>query len=320
MSVVNRILVTGAGGFVGRHLLPALRIAFPAAALLAGTRKESIAGADEVVPLDLLDPAGMAMLLRTARPDVVVHLAAQTSVGESFHDPELSWRVNVDGTLALARIVVDHLPSALLVHASSAEVYGLSFRHGRPLDEDAPMAPANPYAAAKTAIDLALGEMALRGLRLVRPRLFNLVGQGQSDAFALPAFCRQIARAEQERQPPVIRIGALDRWRDFVDVRDGRDAIIAAIQYAEALPPGVPINIASGVPRRVGDVLEALLRRSKLRFQLQEEPARLRPSDVERTIGDPARARELLHWSPVRDWEDTLDCILADWRARVAIG
>jgi GDP-4-dehydro-6-deoxy-D-mannose reductase len=258
----------------------------------------------------------MARPLRAARPDVVVHLAAQTSVGESFHDPGQSCRVNVDGTLALARILMDQLPSALLVHASSAEVYGLSFQSGHPLNEDAPMVPANPYAAARTAIDLALGEMTLRGLRLVRPRLFNLVGAGQSDAFVLPSFCRQFAWAEQDRWPAVIRVGALDRWRDFVDVRDGCDALCAAIRHAETLPPGIAINIASGVPRRVGDVLEAPRRRSKLRFQIEEEPVRLRPSDVERTIGDPARARSLLHWSPVRGWEETLDLILGDWRAR----
>ena len=194
----------------------------------------------------------MARPLRAARPDVVVHLAAQTSVGESFHDPGQSCRVNVDGTLALARILMDQLPSALLVHASSAEVYGLSFQSGHPLNEDAPMVPANPYAAARTAIDLALGEMTLRGLRLVRPRLFNLVGAGQSDAFVLPSFCRQFAWAEQDRWPAVIRVGALDRWRDFVEVRDGCDALCAAIRHAETLPPGIAINIASRVSRRVG--------------------------------------------------------------------
>jgi GDP-4-dehydro-6-deoxy-D-mannose reductase len=320
MAAPARILVTGASGFVGGHLVALLRREFPAALLLAASREGAVAGADRTLPLDLLDPSGMAALLTAERPDAVVHLAAQAAVGESFRDPGRTWRVNVDGARALAQCLLETLPETLLVFASSAEVYGLSFQRGVALAEEAPMAPANPYAASKAAADLALGEMALRGLRLVRLRPFNQVGPGQTESFVVSAFARQVARIEAGLQPPVLRVGALDRWRDFLDVRDVCAAYAAVLHRADALPNGVALNVATGQPRRVGDVLAALLARSSAAIAVETEAARLRPTDVERVAGDASRARALLGWQPRQDWDATLELILADWRARVAGG
>ena len=321
MASPTRILVTGASGFLGRHLLAPLRAAYPAATLIAGFRQGAmsgaVSGADASLALDLLDPQGMETLLRDARPDAVVHLAAQAAVGESFQDPDRSWRINADGTRALGDILLRHLPETMLILASSAEVYGLTFRRGVPVDEDAAMAPTNPYAASKAAADIALGEMALRGLRLVRLRLFNQIGPGQSDAYVVAAFSRQIAEAEAGLRAPVLKVGALDRWRDFVDVRDGCAACVAALRHADALPAGMAINIASGTARRVGDILDALLARSRISFSVETEQPRVRPTDVEHVRADTARARRFLEWEPRCDWDETLDLILADWRTRV---
>src|SRR5579859_476600 len=173
MNAPGRILVTGADGFVGRHLLRALRTAFPASVLIAGAQAPDLADADNTLPLDLLSTASIADCLTQARADAIVHLAAATVVPESFADPGLTWRVNVDGTLTLARMLMARAPETRLVFVSSAETYGLTFQRGEPLNEDAPFAPANPYAASKAAADLALGEMALRGLRVIRMRTAN---------------------------------------------------------------------------------------------------------------------------------------------------
>jgi GDP-4-dehydro-6-deoxy-D-mannose reductase len=312
-----RILVTGASGFVGHHLMATLRARFPDSLLLAASHAGTIPHADMIVPLDLLDPAGMAAALDAAAPAAVVHLAARAAVGESFDDPAGTWRVNVDGTLTLARTLAARFPHVPLIHASSAEVYGLSFQRGVPLDEQAAMAPANPYAASKAAVDLALGEMALRGLRLVRLRPFNQVGPGQAPSFAVAAFARQIARIEHGRQPPLMQVGHLDRWRDFLDVRDACAAFAAVLARLDDLPNGVAINVASGTPRRVGDVLAALLARARVPITVEQNPGLLRPTDVERVAGDAGLARELLGWSVREAWDDTLDRVLADWRARV---
>jgi GDP-4-dehydro-6-deoxy-D-mannose reductase len=316
MAAPARILVTGASGFVGRHLLAELRTRFAGSVLIAASNEGGIAGADMVLPFDLLDAAAMRETLRAAAPTAVVHLAAQAAVGESFHHPMRTWRVNVDGTLALALALREDWPDALLLHASSAEIYGLSFQRGVPLDEGAAMAPANPYAASKAAVDLALGEMALRGLRLVRLRPFNQVGPGQSPAFVVAAFARQIARIEAGLQEPVLRVGALDRWRDFLDVRDVCAAYAAVLERAAGLPNGIAINIASGTPRRIGDILNALLQRSTIRIRIEQDVVLLRPTDVERVIGDASLARRLLDWAPRVDWDETLGLVLEDWRQR----
>ncbi|HQT46389.1 MAG: NAD-dependent dehydratase [Acidocella sp. 20-63-7] len=318
MALPGRILLTGASGFVGRHLLAHLRARFPGSVLLAASREGNIPGADAILPLDLRDPDGMATLLRAAAPDAVVHLAAQTAVPESFADPTLTWRVNVDGTLALAHTLHAHLPQTLLVHISSAEVYGLSFQCGVALAEDAAMSPANPYAASKAAADMALGEMSLRGLRLVRLRPFNHIGPGQTPSFALPSFARQIARIEANLQEPILHVGALDRWRDFLDVRDVCAAYIAALERAQDLPNGIALNIASGTERRIGDVLDALLDRARVKIHVVQTPALLRPTDIEHARGDATLAHRLLGWTPRENWDETLDRILEDWRARTA--
>lgn len=323
----QRILVTGATGFVGRHLLPRLRQEFPDAQLLA-TGRAGVAEAlpeglrpDALLPLDLERPEGMDALVRDAAPDAVVHLAAQAAVGESFAHPGRTWRMNLLGTIALAEAAMRHAPQAPFLFISSAEVYGLSFRDiETPLTELAPMQPANPYAASKAACDIALGEMALRGLRCLRMRPSNHAGAGQSESFVISAFARQIARIEAGLQEPVMRVGALDRWRDFLDVRDVCAAYAMVLRAAPELPSGSVFNVASGTPRRIGDMLEALLRRSRVAVRVEEDAARLRPTDVLRTAGDATRLRQALGWQPETAWDETLDTVLADWRARVAAG
>lgn len=314
----RRILVTGASGFVGQHLLRQLRQDFPAATLVAAERGDHCPGADQTLPMDLERPEAMAELVRQAAPDAILHLAAQAAVGEAFANPTRTWRLNLLGTLALADATLAHAPEASFLFISSAEVYGLTFRdRDAPLDEDAPMRPANPYAASKAACDIALGEMALRGLRVLRLRPGNHAGPGQGEGFAVAAFARQIALIEAGRQEPVMRVGALDRWRDFLDVRDVCAAYSLALREAGRLEPGAVFNIASGTARRIGDVLQGLLSRSTTAITVREDPSRLRPTDVPRTVGDATRLREALGWVPRVGWDETLDAVLADWRARV---
>lgn len=318
MTRPKRLLVTGASGFAGSHLRAALREAFPAARLVAASRGEAVPDWDEVVPLDLADPASCRDAVAAARPDAVVHLAALAAVGESFRAPLSVWQVNLIGTLALAEAVLAAAPAAVFLHASSAEIYGLSFQDGVALDEGAALRPANPYAASKAAADLAVGELALRGLRAIRLRPFTHTGPGQTDAFVVSAFARQAARIAAGLQEPVLRVGALDRWRDFLDVRDVCAGYVAALARADACAPGAAFNLASGSPRRIGDVLDDLLRLAGIAPRIEIEAARLRPTDVLRTVGDPSAARRVLGWQPLVLWEDTLASVLGYWQAQCA--
>ena len=297
------ILVTGADGFVGRHLLARLAADFPGAAL-------------HTPAFDVTDSGAIDAAVAGLKPDACVHLAAIAAIGEARDAPERAWATNLGGTLDLARALRRHVPNATLLYVSSADAYGSSFAAGHPLDEAAPLAPMNTYGATKAAADLALGAMAQDGLRVVRLRPFNHTGPGQSDAFVVAAFARQVARIADGRQPPVLKVGTLDARRDFLDVRDVVSAYSLCLSRADALPPGTVLNVASGEGRRIGDVLAALLALSGVRATVEVESTRLRRAEIPLATGNAGRARAVLGWAPAIAWETTLRDVLQDWRGR----
>jgi GDP-4-dehydro-6-deoxy-D-mannose reductase len=176
----------------------------------------------------------------------------------------------------------------------------------------------NSYAATKAATDLALGAMVNEALRVTRLRLFNHTGPGQTDAFVVPAFARQIARIAAGQQEPPLRVGGLDSLRDFLDVRDVCNAYVACLRRGADLPPGLILNIASGVPRRIGDILQDLMSLAGADFAVATDAGRLRGPEIVSASGDAAQARQLLDWAPAVPWRQTLADVLADWRDRVA--
>ena len=240
------ILVTGAKGFVGRHLIACLRAHWPDARIAAPD-------------FDVRDAGVTAAILAEVAPTCCVHLAAISSIMHAAQDQALAWQVNLHGALNLAQAILAHTPDCQMLFVSSADAYGASFRAGVPLDESAALAPMSLYGATKAAADLALGALANQGLRVVRLRPFNHVGAGQSADFAVASFARQLARIGAGLQPPVLQVGRLDTFRDFLDVRDVCAAYIACMARRDVIPPGTIINIASGQARRIGTVLQDLI-------------------------------------------------------------
>lgn len=307
---LRRILVTGAGGFVAHHLLPRLAAAFPDATLVpvGGTHAR----------LDVTDADAVARLVEAGPPDACLHLAAVTHVPTATSDPDLTWRVNLHGTLVLARALQKANPACVFVYVSSGEVYGRSFAAGTPLDETGLLAPMNTYAATKAAADLAIGAMAATGLHAIRLRPFNHTGAGQAPNFVVPAFARQVARIALGLQPPRMQVGALDPCRDFLDVRDVCDAYVACLAHAGSIAPGSIFNLCSGVPRRIGDILEALQRLAGVAPEVTTGTALLRRAEIPSATGNAAAAQAAFGWAPRIPWEQTLADVLADWRARAA--
>lgn len=311
-----RILITGANGFVAPYVSNALKPHLKASDDVILTGRASDTTPDDLVSLDVTDAAAIDSAMSSIVPTHVIHLAAISSVGGAGSDPDLAWRVNVGGTLAIARAILRSAPGCTLIFASSGQVYGETAHLDRALSERDVLAPVGEYAATKAAADLALGSMVGRGLRCVRLRPFNHTGAGQTEDFVLPAFAGQIARIEAGSSPPVMKVGNLDAERDFLDVRDVADVYARVVLQAQDMRPGAILNIASGVPSSIGGLLDRLLAMSSATIRIEQDPDRMRPSDTPRYVGDATLARELLDWKPRRSMDDMLSDVLNAARAR----
>jgi GDP-4-dehydro-6-deoxy-D-mannose reductase len=314
----SRLLITGAGGFVGHWLRQALIpvLSADASVLSVGTRCGEIktcSALESGITLDIRNDHAVDALIATFNPTAIIHLAAISDVQEAQRAPRATWQVNFCGTLNLAYSVLRHSPRARFIFVSSSEVYGDAFRRAsRPVDESARLEPTNPYATSKAAADLLMGQLAREGLKVIRFRPFNHTGPGQTDRFVIPAFATQIARIKSGLQEPILRVGNLDARRDFLDVRDVAEAYVLALTLPdEEWEAGAILNLASGIPRRIGDILDELIALVGVSARIEQDPARMRANETLLAVGDAAAARKTLGWAPHVPWEITLRDLVA---------
>jgi GDP-4-dehydro-6-deoxy-D-mannose reductase len=311
-----RVLITGANGFVGRHLIVALAALPDSPEVIAGTYGEKTSSLlnARALSLDVTDPEQTLAVIQAEQPTHVMHLAGISVVSQANQDVRKTWDVNTQGTLNVALAIKRGVPTCRLLFCSSAQVYGGSFRTGKPLGEDAPLDPENIYASSKAAADLLISQMAKDGLRAIRLRPFNHTGPGQPPELVVPSFAAQIAAIERGEQEPVIRVGNLSIRREFLDVRDVVDAYVRAIQRFDSLPNGAVFNIASGKAISVDAILEMLLTMSTKKIEVMPDPERMRPHDTPVMLGDAKAARGALEWWPRRGVKDTLKSVLDYYR------
>jgi GDP-4-dehydro-6-deoxy-D-mannose reductase len=280
--VSGPIFVTGAQGFVGRHLLALFGAgAFPLEA-------------------DITDAKAVAGELAAGTPRAVVHLAALSSVGSSWEDAGETWRVNAVGTVNVLEAARAQVPEYRVLVASTGEVYGRARRV--PTPEDEPLEPLSPYAASKAAAELACDQARRTGLDAVVARAFQHEGPGRDERFAVGSWAAQIARAE-EAGGGTVRVGDLSAKRDIIDVRDVCRA------YELLLDPSVPVgtyNVAGGRAVEMREVLELLVGLAEAPIEVEPDPARSRPSDLPLVCGDASRLREATGWEPMIPLEQTL--------------
>lgn len=285
----GRILVTGAQGFVGGYLLAEL------------------GGRAEPLDVDVTDPEALNAAVREA--EAVVHLAAGSSVSESWTDPAEAWRVNTLGTVNVLEAVRRRTPTARVLVVSTGEVYGRAERV--PTPEAARIAPISPYSASKAAAEIAAGQARQAGLDVVVARAFQHEGPGRDERFAVGSWSAQIARAEEVGGGSV-RIGDLTARRDITDVRD------VARAYAALLDPAVPAdtyNVASGHAVEMQRVLDLLVGLATAPIEIERDPERMRPAELPVICGDASRLRAATGWAPTIPLEQTLTDMLTAARA-----
>lgn len=303
-----RVLVTGAGGFVGGHLVHALLAAghevFAAPPPQHGPPPPALSGA-RWLGLEMTSSESLAAVVAEARPEWVFHLAAQSSVGESLRDPLGTWDVNATGTLRLLAA----LPEGVrLVFVSSSEVYGAVAEAAQPIAESAPLRPVNPYGASKAAAEMAVFEAAAAGrVKAVVTRSFTHTGPGQTDRFALGSFAQQLAEIRAGAKAPVLRVGSLERRRDYLDVRDVVRAYLLLAEHGET---GAVYNVCSGEARPLGELLKTLIELSGVEVRVETDSTLLRDHDIPLLVGDPSALRAL-GWAPEIPLRQTLADLLA---------
>jgi GDP-4-dehydro-6-deoxy-D-mannose reductase len=286
---VARVLITGASGFAGRHLVDACA-----------------AAGDEVIPAppaseaDLRDPAAVLRVVTGARPDVIYHLAAQAHVGRSWEQPAETISGNVAMTLNVLEAMRAAARDAVVLLVGSGELYGPP--DVLPTAEDAPLRPQNPYAVSKAAADLLAGQYAdAHGLRVIRARAFNHAGPGQDSTYAISSFARQVAEGATR-----IVTGNPDTRRDYTDVRD---VVRAYRLLAERAEPGI-YNVCSGRSASSAEVVRML------GAEQEVDPALVRPNEVMELRGAYDALRDATGWEPEIPLERTVRDALASWRRR----
>lgn len=292
-----RVLITGASGFAGPHLVRACEE--------AGDRVIAVSRSTGV---DLTDAAAARAIVRASEPDVVHHLAGLASVGGSWEEPERWLQVNSVMALNLLEAVRTEAPGARVVLVSSGQVYGRP-RH-LPVGEDGALAPESPYAVAKATVDLLGGMYAeTHGLWIIRARAFNHAGPGQSADYIVASLARQVAAVQGADGACRIVTGNADARRDFTDVRDVVEAYRALAATAE---PGV-YNVCSGRSTSVAELVALAGAAAGCEVEHEVDPALVREHELMDVRGSHAALTAATGWEPTITLEQTLADTVQWW-------
>lgn len=317
---MKRVLITGATGFVGRHLAAHcvdqgdVVVGVGRRAPGEGEPPETLSG---YVELDLLEGDAVRDLIAGESPDWIFHLAGEASVRESWDRPQKAIDANVIGTSNVLEATREHAPEARVLIACSGDEYGAVSAEELPLREERALRPQNPYAVSKACADLLAGFFAdAHGLHVIRTRAFNHTGPGQSDRFAIPSFARQMAEAGAAGESEIeLRTGNLDVRRDFTDVRD---VVRAYRLLLDVAAPGI-YNVCSGRSVELREVVRRLAEHAKVEVATRVDPERLRDGEVMDAYGSPERLHAATGWEPRIDLDRTVADVLAWWRERIGV-
>ena len=315
-----RVLITGITGFVGSHMA---EYALAKGAQVFGSTRwrskteniEHLRSKVTFIESDLRDLSSVRALLETSVPDYVVHLAAQSFVGVSWHAPAETLTTNIISQVNLLEALRGLKMSPRFLAVGSSEEYGLVLEDEVPIKETNPLRPLSPYAVSKVTQDMmAYQYFKSYGLPIIRTRAFNHEGPRRGDVFVTSNFARQVAEIEAGLREPVVYVGDLTPRRDYSDVRDIVRGYWLLLERGE---PGEVYNLCSGRSWSIQQVLDFVLNLSTVKgITVKTDPARLRPSDVMILEGDPTKMHKATGWKVEIPFERTLTELLDYWRQR----
>jgi GDP-4-dehydro-6-deoxy-D-mannose reductase len=319
--MMKKILITGIGGFVGRHFVDYLQNSPREFEIhgIARSKPQGMFYSDQLShnikihhhQADVTDTARIQSVINEVQPDQILHLAAQSSVAESWISPAPSFMNNISGFLNIIEAVRQGSCTPRILSIGSSEQYGRINENDLPLAEDHPLNPDNPYAAGRVAQEhLAMVYHDGYGLDICCTRSFNHCGPGQSDRFVASSIALQFARIAQGRQDKTIHIGNGSIVRDFLDVRD---VIRAYTLLLEKGVSGEVYNICSGRGYSIRELVTLLADKRKTKVQIVEETQKMRPRDNPSIIGNNAKVRAAVNWQPEIPLDTSLDEMVTFW-------
>jgi GDP-4-dehydro-6-deoxy-D-mannose reductase len=318
-----KALITGGAGFAGSHLAEHLLHQNFDLTLMARP-EESLRGIEHLLPhvrlepADLRDFARVRQILAAIRPERIYHLAAFSSVVESFQHPRDCYEVNLGGTLNLLESWRDQGFEARLLLVSSSDVYGHVTEKDLPLTEESSLRPSSPYAGSKIAAEFLAMQFGLSyGLPVVRVRPFHHTGPRQSPAFVCSSLARQVAEIVCGLRTAVISVGNPDVGRDFSDVRDIVRGYALLIERGRA---GEVYQLCSGRAVTVGLLIQWLAGAVALPIEVRVDSARVRTGEPAVMWGDATKVRAETTWSPQYELRKTLSDLEAYWEKQIRDG
>ena len=302
-------------GFVGGHLVASLLgDGWDVHGTLLTFVDETPPAGTTGTPVDITDANGMAAVIADFAPDAIFHLAGAASVGQSFGDPEGTWKVNVEGTRGVLEGMRRSAPDARMVIALSGEEYGRVALNDLPVTEDTPLNPLSPYAESKAAADDLCAEYQREfGLAVLRLRAFNQLGPGQDPRFVVPSICKQIADAEMAGDVVCqLQLGNLNTRRDFLDVRDVVQAYRLLIDHGD---PAQTYLAGQGRSESLRELVDIAVSLARLPVEVVSDASRIREGEQPDLYAEP-RALKELGWAPRIPIEQSISDTLDYWRDR----
>jgi GDP-4-dehydro-6-deoxy-D-mannose reductase len=310
-----KVLVTGAGGFVGHHLVNKLIERGHYVVPCVHNNKGNYIIPVNVINLDISNTDEIQRVLEITKPDAVIHLAAQSSVPVSWDNPALTFQINTIGTVNLLQKIGEFNPEIKFIYVGSSEEYGLSAKTHSLLVEETECIPQNPYAISKLSAGQAVIQLSKKyNINSLHARPFNHFGPGQKQGFVISDFASQIIEIERGLREPKIHVGDISTYRDFTDVRDVINAYILLLE--NKVDNGI-YNISSGNAREINTLLNQLISLAQLDVEVITDPNKFRASEVKKFAGDYTKIKKAVGWNVEYSIEISLRDTLDWWRNQI---
>ncbi len=312
---MKKVLITGANGFVGQHLIELLKTDHQITGLI---HESNLTDSENITYKNgnILDRGFIEDILKNFRPEYIIHLAAIAPTWST--DPENIFKVNLLGTLNLYQAINNLKKNGnynpKIIYISSAEIYGKTTSPEN-IKEDNPFFPSNYYGASKVSADRLSYQMSQSSkLNIVIIRPFNHTGPGQLKGFFVPDMASQIVEIENNPEKSEVMVGNLQSVRDFLDVRDVVNGYKKVLETET--PPGEAYNLSSGIGVKIEDILNKLLSLAKKEIKIIPDPDKLRASEVPITVGNNTKFKNHFSWEAKIPIDQTLEDTLNYWRTK----